>query len=560
MLIREKLKLRVYIILNNQDKRNESQVKELAELKQANGGLRLSNQNDKRGIQPDKHALEENLEQLNLLQKNIPVGIYIYWDRADGHTEFEYVSDKWCEIHQISREEVISNISLANKLIHKDDIGEFLSLNQKSAVEKKPFFWKGRFIIRGKVRWFSIESVPEVFDNGDIRWYGVTQDITKSKLDELASAKQKNIMTQAEELANLGSWEWDIKNDDWILSENWKRIHGVGNTKFTTEKLLPIAHPEDRSAIQEAFDEAIKTGKRYEIEHRIIRQDTGEIRHVSAIGVTTFDADGNPNYMGGTAQDITDRKQAEKALRKSEEKLRQLNAQKDKFFSIIAHDLRNPFSATLGFSELLLDQIKKKDYDGIEEYAKIIHTSSKNALNLLMNLLEWARTQLGSIEYKPKQFKLSTLANQVCTQLKDTVDQKEISLKNMMPASLSVNADINMIGTVIRNLISNAIKFTHDRGEITLSAEGKANEVIVSVKDTGLGISPEQIEKLFRIDSNSSTSGTKDEKGTGLGLLLCKEFIDKHNGRIWVDSELGKGSTFYFSIAKMPTHQKNQIL
>jgi PAS domain S-box-containing protein len=540
-----------------QDKVKDNLESELSKLKQTHEAQKSSMRNDTINKQLINHPMNENPERYNILLKNIPVGVYIYWVRANGHTEFEYVSDRWCEIHQISREEVISDISLANNLIHKDDIEEFLSLNKKSALEKKPFFWNGRFIIQGKLRWFSIESVPEVFDNGDIRWYGVTQDITKSKQNELVSAKLKNIMTQAEELANLGSWEWDIKNDDWILSENWKKIHGVDNTKLTTEKLLPIAHPEDRPAIKEAFDEALKTGKRYHIEHRIIRQDTGEIRHVSAKGITTFDAEGIPNFMVGTVQDITKSKQAKEALRKSEEKLRELNAQKDKFFSIIAHDLRSPFSATLGFSELILDLIKENDYEGIEEYAKIIHTSSKNAINLLMNLLEWARTQLGRIEYELKEFELATLANQVCAQLKDASDQKNITLKNTISTSLFVNADINMIGTVIRNLISNAIKFTHDGGEITISAQEKANEVIVAVKDTGLGISPERKEKLFRIDSNSSTIGTKNEKGTGIGLLLCKEFIDKHKGRIWVDSEPGKGSTFYFSISRMLKDKAN---
>lgn len=540
-----------------QDKVKENLVSSLSKLKQTHEAQKSSMRNDTINKQLINHPMNENPERYNILLKNIPVGVYIYWVRANGHTEFEYVSDRWCEIHQISREEVISDISLANNLIHKDDIEEFLSLNKKSALEKKPFFWKGRFVIKGKMRWFSIESVPEVFDNGDIRWYGVTQDITESKRDEMVSTKLKNIMTQAEELANLGSWEWDIKNDDWILSENWKKIHGVDNTILTTEKLLPIAHPEDRPAIKEAFDDAIKTGKRYHIEHRIIRQDTGEIRYVSAKGISTFDAEGNPNFMVGTVQDITKSKQAKEALRKSEEKLRELNAQKDKFFSIIAHDLRSPFSATLGFSELLLDQIKKNDYEGIEEYAKIIHTSSKNAMDLLMNLLEWARTKLGSINYELKEFEFATLVNQVSAQLKDASDQKNITLKNTISTSLFVNADINMIATVIRNLVSNAIKFTHDGGEITISAEEKANEVIVAVKDTGLGISPERIKKLFRIDSNSSTSGTKDEKGTGLGLVLCKEFIDKHNGRIWVDSEPGKGSTFYFSISRMLKDKAN---
>lgn len=242
-----------------------------------------------------------------------------------------------------------------------------------------------------------------------------------------------------------------------------------------------------------------------------------------------------------TSIDITERKMAE-------EKLRELNAQKDKFFSIIAHDLKSPFNSIMGFSELLMEQIKEKDYKGVDEYAKMIVESSKQALDLLMNLLEWSRAQTGRMQFSPENFDLVHLVDENILLFDLIAAQKAITINKALPHELIIFADKQMIRTVLRNLISNAIKFTRQRGEINISAEKTAKEVLISVSDNGIGIAPERIEKLFRIDENNSTYGTNDEGGTGLGLILCKEFVENHGGRIWVESEQEKGSTFYVSL------------
>ncbi|MCH8486844.1 MAG: PAS domain-containing sensor histidine kinase [Candidatus Cyclonatronum sp.] len=361
-------------------------------------------------------------------------------------------------------------------------------------------------------------------------------------------AKLKDIMAQAEELAQLGSWEWDIANDSWILSDNWRRIHGVGDTKLTTEELLPIAHPDDRAAISEAFEEAVKSGKPYHIEHRIIRKDTGEIKQVSAKGVTIPDAAGKPAYMVGTVQDITDQKQTQEALKLSESKLRDLNAQKDKFFSIIAHDLRSPFSAVSGLSNLLKSEIADGNYEAAGMYAGLIEQSSDQAMNLLKNLLEWSRAHTGRMKFNPEKTSLRKLIKENIKIYSVAANQKRIVLSHDINDDIIIYADKPMISTVLRNLITNAIKFTGEGGEIIISATGEAEEVIVGVKDNGVGIRADRLEKLFRLDNNVSTSGTNNEGGTGLGLILCKEFVEKNGGRIRTESEPGKGSVFYFSI------------
>jgi len=253
-------------------------------------------------------------------------------------------------------------------------------------------------------------------------------------------------------------------------------------------------------------------------------------------------------YLIATCTDITERKLNEEVLRESEIRLSKLNATKDKFFSIIAHDLKSPFNAILGFSNLMINQLREKDFDGVEKYADIIQQASMRAIDLLMNLMEWSRSQTGRMEFNPELIDIGKLTRYIIELLIDSADQKSISIKLKIAPNVSVVADKAMLSTVLRNIISNGIKFTNQGGEISISSERRQNEMIVSVKDNGVGIDDKDKGKLFRIDQIYSRSGTLKEKGTGLGLILCKDFIEKHGGKIWFESEKGVGSTFYFSI------------
>lgn len=247
-------------------------------------------------------------------------------------------------------------------------------------------------------------------------------------------------------------------------------------------------------------------------------------------------------------------------IKESEIKLRELNATKDKFFSIIGHDLRSPFNSVIGFSNLLLKQIKNKNIEGIDKYANNVLKSSNNAMDLLLNLMEWSRSQTGRMEFNPEYFDLVSCINKIILLYDDIAGQKSITIKNILPHKASVYADNAMISTVLRNLISNAIKFTMPGDEIIVSAMEKQNEIIFSVSDNGVGISKNGIEKLFRIDQSYSTTGTNEETGTGLGLILCKEFVEKHNGKIWVESEEKKGSTFYFTLPYNAEPQQKSVI
>jgi PAS domain S-box-containing protein len=228
--------------------------------------------------------------------------------------------------------------------------------------------------------------------------------------------------------------------------------------------------------------------------------------------------------------------------------LERLNRTKDKFFSIIAHDLRNPFNAIIGFSELLRHDYYEMDNQHKLSVLELISVSSHTAFNLLENLLEWARTQTDNINYKPENFELGEIAQTVVDLNCGTALKKGIILKNEVREEVHVHADKNMINTVLRNLVSNAIKFSNPSGEIVISVKPNKEIVEVNVSDNGIGMDRESLNKLFRIDTYYSTAGTMGESGTGLGLIICKEFIEKNNGRIKANSEKGSGTTITFTL------------
>lgn len=247
---------------------------------------------------------------------------------------------------------------------------------------------------------------------------------------------------------------------------------------------------------------------------------------------------------------ITERIIAKQQLVAAKEKLEESNRTKDRFFSIIAHDLRSPFGALLGFSKLLLNEHKEYNEDKKTEIIKIIYQSAENTFKLIENLLTWSRAQLNAIEFLPHILNLKTETSNVLYSLQSQANKKGITIINAINDEELIMADRNMIAAILRNLISNAIKFTKSGGIVDISSKKSKNKdfIEVTVTDSGIGISPDVLKDLFRIDRNTSTKGTDNEEGTGLGLLLCKEFVEKHHGEIWVESELGRGSDFKLTL------------
>ena len=228
--------------------------------------------------------------------------------------------------------------------------------------------------------------------------------------------------------------------------------------------------------------------------------------------------------------------------------LKELNATKDKFFSIIAHDLKSPLNQLLGLSELLQQDIEQNDGKEATSLVNLINVSAKSKRLLLENLLEWSRSQTGTIKYTPQDLNLKQVTLEVMELNENNAIQKGIKLRCKVKDGLKAYADENMLKTILRNLISNGIKFTGKGGNIVLNAKTSSGQVIYSVSDTGIGVRVSDIPKLFRIDVNPSTIGSSSEKGTGLGLILCREFVEMNGGKIWVESKYREGSTFKFSL------------
>ncbi len=252
------------------------------------------------------------------------------------------------------------------------------------------------------------------------------------------------------------------------------------------------------------------------------------------------------------AREISERIAAEEAVRKYSEELKELNAAKDKFFSIISHDLKSPFQGLLGFSSVLKDEYENLTRDEIKTFTGHIQNTTKNLYSLLQNLLQWSRIQTGKIEFHPAQCNLKEEVDYAFSLLQGTADNKKMVLVNDVNENVSVYADTNMLNSILLNLVTNAIKFTLPGGTVSVSSQNNGSKLSVIVADSGVGIKKEHLKFLFRIDKQYTTPGTEQESGSGLGLIICKDLVQKHQGEIYVESEPGKGTKFIFTL---PAHK-----
>ncbi len=235
-------------------------------------------------------------------------------------------------------------------------------------------------------------------------------------------------------------------------------------------------------------------------------------------------------------------------LQDANKQLTEANTTKDKFFSIIAHDLKNPFNTLLTYSATLVKQFNLLDKNEIKKGLETLHNTSKRGYNLLVDLLTWARSQSGKIEINCDNIDLNQISHENVSLLSERAKEKGIKIYSEVEDNVFAYADKNMVSTVIRNLLTNAVKFTSAGGEVKISAQHTGDHIHITIADTGIGICKENIKKLFRLDTFYRTMGTEKEKGTGLGLILCREFVEKLDGKIWIESELGKGSRFIFTL------------
>ncbi len=514
--------------------------------------------------------LKESEAKFVSMAENLPVMIWL----TDRKIKPKYVNRK--AIDFIGEDNLDKGML---DFVHSDDL-EFLKYNLGQTIRRRQ---TNNCEIRlkdttGEFRWILANLVPRMMGKEFKGVLGVGLDITERKEIEtrlMESETQFNEITSVigdgifmmdsegklqfanPEFTNLlGYKESEIEGEDIhnILHNHkepqdsncpLKNVFSAGNTVRVTEdyfitkydQLLPVSYVVSPIKRNNTIVGCVVAF--HDITERLNSQEEMK-RFVEELQF-------NKELMEENAMEFA---RLNEKLTESEAQLKETNNSKDKFFSIISHDLRSPFTSIIGFAEVMLEDIDSLSKDEIKEFTGNIYKSSKNIQNLLENLLQWSRVQTGRIEFNPIKFDLSNLVNDVVALYQVNAARKKISLTNDLEKNYSIIADKFMIDTVMRNLVSNSIKFTPQGGEIKICINEEPQESLlqISVADNGVGMKDEILSKLFKIDEHVTTKGTEKEKGTGLGLILCKEFIEKHNGKIWAESTLGEGSKFKFTI------------
>ena len=406
----------------------------------------------------------------------------------------------------------------------------------------------------GKI--FERYSKPQFVDNNVIGRVWSFRDVTEKKRAEERIKLFEHTIASVNEAVNITDLNDNLiyVNRAFCSTYGYKEEDIIGKhcSIFWSAKT-------PRDMLQKIRPETLYTGWSGEIDNK--RKDGTEFPiHLSTSVIR--DHNNKPIALIGVARDISEKKRTEnqlmaytlelqavnERLSESERNLKELNASKDKFFSIISHDLKSPYQGLLSILDLLI-----RDYDNLDDEEKKdifikIRNSSQRTYNLLDNLLQWSRIQTGKAKYNPEKINLLKVSSDIIDLFCDSSIVKGIAIKNLISEDIFLFADPNMIHLIIRNLLSNAIKFSYPYNEIILSALELDGHVEISVRDFGVGIEAEKAENLFRIDVQNSTMGTARETGTGLGLVLCKDMVTIHKGTIWSKSEKGKGSTFSFTI------------
>ena len=402
---------------------------------------------------------------------------------------------------------------------------------------------------KGEYQWIEVigHAIEIDSDKKPIRLIGIRKDITERKNAEFELRKvQKEQQILLDNIPALVFYK-DTKNRFVQVNKTFADLMGMSKEELEGKSLFDVYSKEQAEAYWIDDKEVISTGKS---KINIIEQmgtRNGTI-WVQTDKIPFLNAQGDIIGIIGFVVNITERKAADDKIQKMNEELKELNFTKDKFFSIIAHDLKSPFQGLIGYSQILLEQNDTFSADDRKESINSIYQLSKNTFELLDNLLVWSRMQTGRISFDPDIFNLYQELLPTIDILTHAAKKKNITMDNYCDKRIIVQADKNMLSTVFRNLISNAIKFTNQGGRIIVSSERVGKNLELSINDNGVGIEEKVLNNLFRIDQNISRLGTAEEKGTGLGLILCQEMIQMHKGKIWAESVSGKGSKFTFSI------------
>ncbi len=395
-----------------------------------------------------------------------------------------------------------------------------------------------------------IHSVPIYKDDKIIGVRGIGINVTEKhklrKIMEMEKEKYEEIINNAPIIYQL------IDEDGYIrdINPGWQRLIGHSKEEILGKHFSEVLHPDFREKFKHRLPHYVERGEIMDVQYKIKAYGDNDIDVSMGLRMSN-QLFKNKKLLHCTLKDITLQKKAESTLIESEKRLIETNSTKDKFFSIIAHDLKNPFNDLIGFAQLLSMNAHKYDKDKLTQFSHIILDSSRRGYNLLENLLEWSRSQTGTLKFHPARIDIKKLVVETIETIEQQTKKKDINIENRLDGGIHLFIDQNMMKTVIRNLLTNSIKYSNANGNVRIDGNKDDNHYEMRIRDNGVGIKEKDIDKLFRIDQSYSTEGTANEKGTGLGLILSKEFVERNKGKIWVESEYGKGSTFFI---RLPLH------
>ncbi len=449
-------------------------------------------------------------------------------------------------------------ISLKRENVLKKSFFDFLDENDRSDFQR--FFQKALNSSEPQITEIDIKGVDNNFfhallsakptiisDSTDKFCSLAIVDLTSLKMRE-AITKQSEV--RFEKMANTAPvmiWIADVEGLFSFVNSVWLDYTGKKIGDELGMNWLKNVHPDDFEKLLNVYRDAFGSRESFSAEFRF--KGVNEKYHWMLMkGTLRLNDEGIFTGFIGSCVNINEQIENEEKIKKINAELTETNETKDKFFSIIAHDLRGPLSGLTQILEILATDYESMEEDEKIEIVKEAAKASNSTYALMENLLEWSRIQSGSLPYEPTKINLLTLINNTGTLYEQNIKNKVINFKVDVNPEVTVFADKKMTETILRNLIMNAIKFTPQNGSVSVYSEGDQNYSTIKVQDTGIGMEQTTLDKLFRIDVSHSTRGTEDELGTGLGLILCKELAEKQGGKIWVESKIDAGSTFYFKL------------
>jgi PAS domain S-box-containing protein len=448
--------------------------------------------------------------------------------QAEGKTDFDFFTREHAQQAFEDEQTIIST-------------GQLLNTEEKETHPNRPDTW------------VSTIKLPLTDKNGNIiGTFGISRDVTKRKQAEEELAQEQYLMRTLMDNLPDHIYFKDHKSHFLRINKALAQFLGLNDPAQAIKKTdFDFFTGEHAQQAYEDEQKIIRTGQLLSTEEKETHHDRPDT-WVSTIKLPLSDKDGKIIGTFGISRDITKNKLAEEEIKLKNELLQIINSEKDKFFSILAHDLRGPLSAFVAATQIITEEIQTMGIEEIKEITLSMKTSATNIYSLLENLLEWSRLRRGVMDFIPEKINLKKKIEECIEILSESARKKGIEILISIPEVIDILADRHMFDTIIRNLISNSIKFTPVGGKVTFTA-GYIEDHIVEIKiiDSGIGMTPELKDKLFLLNEKTSRKGTEGESSTGLGLLLCKEFIEKHNGKIWVESEVGKGSTFSFTISNL---------